>query len=219
MNKKRDLNQREYDELMECIISSLMKNGIKSTTMDSIASLRQMSKRTLYEIFESKENMFKEAHSYFHKKMGNSLKEIFCSSENVMEAIIRCFLFNRDLMSNVNVDFIREINQYDCKPDINSENSFRDSHFLHFNDVLKRGVEEGYFNEDINLMVHSRMLGIQMESLKRMEELFPKDISLLEVYDSIIIGFLRGICTEKGRKELDRVIQQLKSETKLDNQD
>ena len=207
MTKRREISQEEYDALMEDIIASLMTNGVKSTTMDSIATSRQMSKRTLYEIFTSKEQMFQEACEYFHKKIARRLKEIFESSENIMESIVRCFLYNRDLMSNLNAEFIRNINQYFIESQKNKSNqSCSRPHHLFLYDILKRGVEEGFFIDTINLMVHCRMLGIQMESLKRMEEIFPPDITLLEVYDSITLGFLRGLCTSKGLEELDRIL-------------
>ena len=51
------------------------------------------------------------------------------------------------------------------------------------------------------------MMSIQMESLKRMEELFPPDITLLEVYDSICISFLRGISSPKGLEILDGLLE------------
>ena len=207
MTKRREISQEEYDALMEDIIASLMTNGVKSTTMDSIATSRQMSKRTLYEIFTSKEQMFQEACEYFHKKIARRLKEIFESSENIMESIVRCFLYNRDLMSNLNAEFIRNINHYFIESQKNKSNqSCSRPHHLFLYDILKRGVEEGFFIDTINLMVHCRMLGIQMESLKRMEEIFPPDITLLEVYDSITLGFLRGLCTSKGLEELDRIL-------------
>ena len=182
--------------------------------MDSIADGLHISKRTLYEIFRSKENMFVQAHEYYCRKTGAVMKEIFEKSSNVMEAILQCFLYNRDMMSDVSVEFIRDINEY-----VNSKNSEIHSqcdskgkkHYPSLLDVLYKGVTEGFFRKDLNLQVQCRMFIIQMESLKRMEELFPQDITLLEVYDSIITGFLRAISTIKGLKELDRILPMLQS--------
>lgn len=211
MEKRKDLSQSQYEELMEFIISLLMSNGIKSTTMDSVAAAKQISKRTLYEIFQNKEEMVSKALLYFHDKVKNELSSIFNASSNVMEAIIKCFLYNRDMMSQVCVAFVRDLNEFNdgCIPKKSH------SHNVYLYDVLERGIREGYFYDDINLLVQCRMLGIQMESLKRMEELFPPDISLLEAFDNISLGFLRGICNEKGRKELQKVESFLKANNSL----
>lgn len=206
--RKEDITKENYDRILECFMRTLMKNGLKATTMDSIASSLQMSKRTLYEIFGTKDCLFKEVHLYFHNKMSEKLEEIFASSNNVMEAIIKCFLFNRDFMSNLSMEFIKDMQEF-AKNSQNNESSKKHQHPQNLYNVLKRGVDEGYFRDDVNLLVQCRMLNLQMESLKNSEQLFPEDISLLEVYDSIIIGFLRGISSSKGLQELEKYMPSL----------
>lgn len=203
MMRKEEINKEQYERILEAVRLAFIKNGVKATTMDSIATSLQMSKRTLYEIFGSKEEMFYEAQRYFHKKIGDIMKNIFLTSDNVMEAIIKCFLYNRDLMSDVNVEFIKDMKEYTKHLDNLSEEKKR-QHYHNLYDVLKRGVEEGYFRKDINLLIQCHMLTIQMESLKSSEELFPKGISLIEIFDSIILSFLRGISTPKGLEELEQ---------------
>lgn len=214
MKQKKIYTEEEYDSLLAYIITQLKRYGMKATTMDSIANELHISKRTLYELFHSKENMFLKALEYHCKKMGEIRKEIFETSSNVMEAILKCFVHNRDVMSDISVEFLRDINEYYTlrylKKDVQKEES-RTNHYMLLYDVMSKGVQEGYFRKDINLSVHCRMFIIQMESLKRMEELFPKDISLLEVYDSIIIGFLRALSTNEGYRELERFIPLLQS--------
>lgn len=200
--KKEEVSQEQYIKLLERIMPIFLKNGVKSTTMDAVAASLQMSKRTLYEIFGSKEEMFLETNKYFHKKMADSLKEIFSASQNIMEAIIKCFLYNRDMMSNASADFLKDMEMLASKDGVVSE-EHRRHHYQNLYEVLERGVKEGYFREDVNLKVQCRMLTIQMAALKKAEELFPEDISLLEIYDSIITGFLRGISSSKGLEEIE----------------
>lgn len=196
-------------KILDCVINEIMKNGIKATTMDGIASVLQMSKRTLYEIFGSKDIMVMEAKKYFHGKLEAALKNIFENSSNVMEGIVKCFIFNRNLMQNVSIQFVRDINELKNRNKRVSEKGEKEW-CLHFFNILNKGVAEGYFRDDVNLFIQSRMLSIQMESLKRMEELFPADISLLEVYDCIILGFFRSVCSPKGLEMLDKTISQSK---------
>ena len=208
--KKEDISQQQFERILECFMQSMAKHGLKGTTMDSIASKLQMSKRSLYEIFGNKNEILKEAHKHYENKIGLKLQEIFISSNNVMEAIIKCFLYNRDLMSNINAEFFRDMDQFVKKHKFISESQcIHNHHNLHV--VLERGVQEGYFRDDINIMVQVRMFSIQMQALKNMEELFPPDISLLEVYDNVIIGFLRAISSPKGLIELEKYLPSLSS--------
>lgn len=201
--KKEDISEEQYNKIMECFTQALMKNGLKATTMDSLAATLQMSKRTLYEIFGTKDELFKEAHHYFHKKMSAKLSHIFNSSNNVMEGIIKCFFYNRNLMSGLSIEFLRDMEEYSHEKNL-IDPSHRRNHYQNLYDVLQKGIEQGFFRDDINLMVQCRLFNIQLESLKRAEELFPEDISLVEVIDNIIIGFLRSISSHKGLEELEK---------------
>ena len=201
--KKEDLSTQQYLKILDCITQALMKNGLKATTMDSIASDLQMSKRTLYEIFGTKEEMFREALQYFNKKMSDKLSEIFNSSQNIMEGIIKCFLFNRDIIGQLSPEFMRDMEVVANQKNMYST-SHRRMHYQNLYEVLQKGVKQGFFREDLNLMVQCRLFHLQLEALKRTEELFPEDISLMNVIDNIIIGFLRGISSYKGLEEIEK---------------
>lgn len=200
--KREHISEEQYLRILDCFISAIMQNGLKATTMDSIAASLQMSKRTLYEIFSTKDELFKEAYSHFNKRMGEKLAEIFKSSANVMEAIIKCFLFNRDFMSKLSADFVRDIQEYAKNNHMNT--SERNQHYQNLYDILQKGVNEGYFRDDSNMMVQCKLLTLQMEAVKHTEKFFPEDVSPLEVYDSIITSFLRGISSTKGLLELEK---------------
>ena len=203
--KREETNREEQTEILDIICVELMKHGLKATTMDSVAAALKISKRTLYEIFESKEAMFRAAGDYFHNKLEKEYNKIFSNSPNVMVAILKCFELNRNLMSKLSIEFIRDINELSEKNSESNEVKRAKANMLMYN-LLDKGKEEGYFRKDVNLMVQLRMFRIQMESLKRMEELFPPDITLLEVFDNITIGFFRSICSPKGLELLEKEI-------------
>lgn len=207
---KEDMTSEAYDKLTYGIVELLLTKGLKATTMDSIASDLQISKRTLYEIFTSKNEMVKCAVEAYHKYHTAKLKEIFNSSSNVLEGILRGFIYHRDDMRRVNVDFFRDMDT--LFPEARHHSSKHKQKFLeNYVRVLKKGVRQGYFRKNVNFMLQCRLLWIQMESLKRMEEVFPPDITLMEAYDSICISFLRAITTPRGMAMLDSVVETLEN--------
>lgn len=210
---REDMTPEAYDKLINAIGDLLLTQGLKATTMDSIASALQISKRTLYEIFNSKTEMIQSALEASYKKHSENLKKIFTSSNNVMEGIMRGFLYHRDEMSKANVDFFRDMDSLFTEA---RQHSTKHKHeFLeNYVKVLYQGVNEGFFRKDVNYMLQCRLLWIQMESLKRMEEFFPPDITLLEAYDSICISFLRSIATPHGMLMLDNLVASLEKQTK-----
>lgn len=207
--RRDEMTDKAYGDLLDGIAKILVSVGPKAATMEHIASSLKMSKRTLYEIFPSKDRMLEEVMDSIHNRMIDANRRIFENSDNIMDAMIKAFLLQRDFMRHVNVNFFRDMDRHFEKVKLNSE-AKKVCYYKGFVDLLKKGTTQGVVRDDINFMVQCRMMDIQMESLKRMEELFPPDISLLEVYDSIVTGFLRGIATPKGMKMLDSLLDKFK---------
>lgn len=199
------LTSEEYQQLLCSILDILMANGIKATTMDAIASKLQMSKRTLYEIFTSKNQMVEETLRAFHSKMILTDRKILKEARNIMEAMLKWFIHHRDIISNINVDFFRDLDSRFAEAKKMSKDTER-KHIQNFVEVISQGVKEGYFRDDINYMVQCRLVIIQMESLKRMEEFFPKDISIMDAYDTICVSFLRAISSPLGLATLEELL-------------
>lgn len=206
--QRSDLTEKEYNELIRKISQIVMDKGLKATTMDVVANVLGMSKRTLYEIFDSKSDMIRETFRQLGIINKQLVRDMIDSSQNVMEGLIKVFKHNRDWLSSVNVEFFRDMDRL-YKEERECYETSHDSHYEEMSSLFERGVREGMFRKDVDFIVQSRIVGIQMESLKRMEEIFPKDITLIRVYDAIILGFLRGLASPKGMKLLDSLSEEL----------
>lgn len=206
--QRADIKEKDYDALLGRIIPIILKNGLKQTTMDSVAAALGMSKRTLYEIFESKSEMIMEVIGAMERQRQDYVSHAFKTSDNVMEALIMIFKHNRDIIGSVNVNFYRDMDRlykdkramYDKTSETRHEQMLR---------MFMLGVEQGMFRPDVDYKVQSRIMSLQMEALKRIEELFPPEIPLIRVFDGVILGFLRSIASEKGMRILDRLTTEI----------
>lgn len=206
--RRKENHSVENGDLIIKISQIVADKGLKSTTMDMVAHELGMSKRTLYELFGSKSEMIRETFRVLTKRNKEIVAETFKNSKNVMEALIKVFCFNRDWLQKVNVSFFRDMDRLYKEERESYEDSRRARH-EEMMEIYKLGVEQGMFRKDVDFNVQSRIMGIQMESLKRMEEIFPKDISLLRVYDALILGFLRSIASPEGMGVLDSMSSEL----------
>lgn len=203
---REDMGEKAYEALLDSITAIMMRKGIKATTMDQIAATLQISKRTLYEIFNNKTELVSEVIRSFQTKQADMHKENARSSANEAEALLNIFLMAREMIAKMNVDFYRDMDQYYL---VHEHKFTRDAqfHYMHnMVDLIKNGQEKGLFRKDMNYVLSFQMMVIQMESLKKMEETFPASIKLLEVYDVVMTGFMRGISTVKGLKIVDSLL-------------
>ena len=195
-----------YHKLLSMIFQLILERGIKGLTMDSVASSLSISKRTLYEIFESKSDMIVKTMSYMNEVRRKVTYEAYMSAPNSLNGILRIFLLQREFICNVNVNFFRDMDQIsrDIRENYREES---ERNIVDSQNFIKQGIEEGVLRDDIDFTVQFRILEIQMESLKRMEEHFPPEITLIRAYDAIYVGFLRGIVSAKGMEMLDEIIK------------
>ena len=64
---------------------------------------------------------------------------------------------------------------------------------------FKEGVKQGIFRDDVNFAIINLLVRDQLDLLMNSD--ICNEYSFLEVYESIMFTFLRGISTEKGAHE------------------
>lgn len=182
----------------------MMEKGLKATTMDTVAKSLHMSKRTLYEIFENKNDMIIQVIDHNNHRMMLKMQEIVETSSNVMAALFTIFSIHRDYLRKVNTEYFRDMDR--LYPEMRlRHDSCRGERQEGILSILRRGVSQGVFRDDVNLEIQVKIMELQAESLKRSESLFPPEITLLEIYDTITIGFLRSIASAEGHRILDEM--------------
>lgn len=192
--------EKYRSDLVSKISPLLAAKGVKSLTMDSVAKNLGMSKRTLYEIFGSKENMILEAMRLMQERAKECIIAVTSKSQNAMEAMILALKEHQRTMNEVTMDFIRDMDEYFPRLRTTYDQSVATDQMLR---GFENGVKEGVFRPEVDYRIMVRLFVIQMESLKRMEEHFPADVTLLQTYNTISLAFLRSIATPKGMKVLE----------------
>lgn len=191
------LSKEEMSRLCDVVMNLIFEQGIKSTTMDIVASRLHISKRTLYEIFGSKNEMLGAALDHINETQAHEIERVMSSSENILEAIMRLLILHRSRISGMNIRFLKDLDRL--------YTMVRPQYYKRQEDRVKQmastfrlGVTQGLFREGLNYEMLARMFEVQMESLKRSEDLMPQDMDLVDIIDSLTITLLRGMVTPKG---------------------
>lgn len=192
---KGDLRER----IIQTSLEGFRKHGIKGITMDDIAALLKISKRTLYELFVDKETLLKECILYHQKVAQRVLSNMVANSSNVLEVILKCYQGSVEMYQRVDWRFFDDMKKYPKVHELLKAN--RDKENKVVIDFLKKGVEQGLFRTDINFEIIHFLLREQMDLLMAKKAL--NEFPFLEVYESIMLTYLRGISTEKGMRELE----------------
>ena len=195
-------------ELREKIIESASKlfteHGIKSITMDDIAASFGISKRTLYEVFADKETLLLECIRHAVEQEDAYLKNLLGQTNNVLEVLLKRYQRSIERFHATNKKFFDDIKRYPRAYElIKSGNNRNSEDTINF---LRQGVEQGIFRSDVNFAIISLLVREQLNLLMGTDVC--TEYPFLEVYESIMFTFLRGILTERGAAELECFIRE-----------
>ncbi len=180
-----------------------MRYGLRSVTMDDLRRELCMSKKTLYQHFENKDDLiYQVLQQHAREEMEN-----FARIHDIAEDAVEEFL----LISQLNVDTLREASPviiYDLRkyhPAIWNQmlkDDFGCSHCA-LTENLKRGQAEGLYRSELPVDLASRLYFAQVQGMIN-EHIFPPGFEWLE--QAIIVKdnlFMRGVCTPAGLERLE----------------
>lgn len=190
------------ERIVETAMNAFTSHGIKSITMDDIAASLGISKRTLYEVFSDKESLLKEGILKVQEDREQYIQEIYETSHNVLEVILAVFQKSIEMFQLTNKRFFEDIKKYPKIYELMKDRRESDSEkTISF---FMEGVEQGIFRSDVNFAIVNMLVREQFDVLLNTAvcDAYP----FVEVYESIMFTYLRGISTEKGAKVLDDFI-------------
>lgn len=175
------------------------ERGVSAVRMDDIARNLSVSKRTLYEMFSTKENLLLECVTLHCYEEYQLLEEQIASGKDVLTISLNYLTMAASHSTDVNPVFLEDMK----KSVVLSEwfeklnNTFEDGILK----ILKLGVSQGVFRTDVDLEVAAAASkAIRDSFMKRGAD---RKFSMKQVFESAILVQLRGLSTQKGIELLE----------------
>src|ERR1700733_13776618 len=140
-----------------------LKAGIKSVTMDDIAKHLGMSKKTIYQFFRDKNEL---VIALVKKKLQDDeclMDEIIGKSANVIEEMINMMKCSEDIFSRINPIVIHDMQKYHPDAWKHFQNFKADVLVRTLEELLTKGIKQGYIRPDIDVRILARMRVNQVE--------------------------------------------------------
>lgn len=181
-----------------------LKAGIKSVTMDDIAKHLGISKKTIYHFFKDKNDLVIALVKKKLKEDEDQMAEIINKSGNVIEEMINMMKCSEEIVSRINPIVIHDMQKY--HPEAWKEfQNFKADVLVHtMEQLLTKGVKQGYIRPEIDVKVISLMRVHQLE-LGFNSSVFPiAEFNTWDVQQQFQEHFNYGVCTLKGYKLLEQ---------------
>lgn len=193
------------EQIVEGALSLFKRMGIRGVTMDMLAVHLGMSKRTIYENFENKDQIVEACVQLQNKNRQALADQITSASTHYLETYILFMWAHINQLRTINPIFIFDLKRLYpktiCKEANEFDNLIQDK-MLKF---IELGKNDGIFRQEVNSRIVSNIV---LEIFKLLyktdnETPFLANLPFTEVFEHISITFIRGLATTKGIEMID----------------
>ena len=189
--------------------------GLKSVTMDDIASNLGVSKKTIYQYYSDKDSLVEAIVQVEIDRGETDCNYFLTNSENAIHEIFMSMDRMQEMMTSMNPFVLHDMQKY--HPQAFKKYNEHKNKFLY--QLIKQNIERGKKEELYRTEINADILAkLRLESifLAFNTELFPPaKYSILQVSMEILNNFIYGISTPKGLKQLLKYTTQSKNTNNL----
>lgn len=190
------------DKIVDVAMKLFIKKGIRLVRMDDVAHKLGISKRTIYELYEKKEDLLYEVVVCHFKMRQAAMAKVLDRCSDVMEILLEVYHQKVADFKKTNPLFFSEMIRYpQLQKFLNEQNIEMRQHSL---DFYQRGVEEGYFRADVNYNLAIMLFDVMGQYI--MEQELYRTYTIEEIFKNIVFVSIRGMCTERGVRAIDKIL-------------
>ncbi len=187
------------ERILELAGEQFTRFGVRTVTMEDIARLVGISKKTIYQEFKDKKELVCQSFKCILDKDKQRLKFTLDDGDRVIEHLVESSKTMRDRLEHINPIAILEVQKYFPEAWAEFESFKKDFVVKDFYNVIERGKELGYFRPEIDSMILAQLRVNQVSSIfeSGLEGRTGHEIMTMQL--ELMDHFLHGIFTEKGR--------------------
>jgi TetR/AcrR family transcriptional regulator, cholesterol catabolism regulator len=174
-----------------------LSEGFYKTSMDALASEMQISKKTIYKYFATKNHLVEAVVMETMKNLGAKLDEIISNDQNAILKIISLLDFMGKFFFQISEKWILDIREH--LPGLwNKIDKFRSKKMLVFlSKIIEQGKLEGYIEDKPNEIIVTVLIA-SVRAIINPDFLSENKLDINNVLPATFEILLKGILTEKG---------------------
>lgn len=175
-----------------------MKYGFRNVTMDDLCKEMGISKKTLYQYFQTKDALVESCILWYMEKEADKVQQIRKKATDPVDAFYRISKRALESLKEVSPFVIFDLQKNHpeiWKKFVNHDFEWQ-YNMLVFN--FKSGIEQGFYRAEINPSKVAKLFLLQSEGMLRPRIFEPESLELIEAITIRDELFLRSICTPLG---------------------
>lgn len=189
------------DEILQKALRKFLKYGIRKISIKELIAPLDISTKTFYKCFKSKEKLLEEVLHLYHAQK-YQLLESLSTDQNVVALMFDIWYMAVEREYKVNRIFFQDLHHY--YPELERKtNAFIAKKFLkQFLQIIQKGIKEGVFREDILPEVILEGIFALYNIIQPAGQSKRFHASPYGMLLNTVAIYMRGFCTNKGIRVL-----------------
>ena len=187
-----------FERILNSALALYSKYGIKSITLDDLCRELGISKKTLYQHIDDKNDLIRKVIDYEISLQQKSMEKMFQSEINAIDELIYVNRMIHENQSIHNPTFYYDLKKY--YPVVYAEwlEYKREKMFKMIHRNLEKGISEGLYRKELDSTVISKLHMSRTESMHTSEIIDEKELSTSRFINEVFSYHIHGICNENG---------------------
>ncbi|WP_439880785.1 TetR/AcrR family transcriptional regulator [Pontibacter sp. MBLB2868] len=188
------------ETILEETLQIFKKEGIEANSEEQLIRKLDIRESSYNEMFKSKTELVRETVLFDIDTQEKGKERILALAQNPVEEIMLLLQDGLDNLQSMNPLYFVDLQQsYPeiwklCLDHLNSHS------YHQISDIINRGIIESLFRKDVNLQLVTKIILEQITMILNPVVFPPERYNIREVFRSVYLYYLRGICTEHGGK-------------------
>jgi AcrR family transcriptional regulator len=197
------------NEILKTSLKYFLQHGVRKMSNDNLVALLGISTKTLYKHFKDKEDLLAQALELFYSQQHELFRSIV-HKESASVLLFQIWQHGFEMEFKVNKTFFQDLHYY--YPELERKVEARNANKIwkEFVQIISRGKKDGDLRADIIPEAVLEGISVLYVSIVRKGNFKKLGLSPNVILLNTLAAYIRGICTEKGVKILDKHIAHLK---------
>jgi AcrR family transcriptional regulator len=188
------------EKILEGVHGLFLQYGVRSVSMDDVASRLSVSKKTLYQHFTSKDELVNEAVKIHIAGEREQFSTIATKSKDAIEELLNITVCLREHVFKVNPSLLFDLQKFHAEAWAIVETFKKEFLMDQFTKNIVRGISEGFYRPEIDPKI---IATIRIETVQFAfdERIFPRaEYNFQAVQLQMMDHFTHGLLSDKGRE-------------------
>ena len=192
------------DRIVKAALAEFLKYGLREMTIKRLIEPMGISTKTVYKYFKSKEDLLAECLKVLYDGLYNEFAAILTRDDDPVTTLL--ILFRGTVVKDfgVNHQFFHDLNYY--YPELQNEaiDRKRKEYGSLLIPLVQKGIDAGYFHQFLVPEMALKGISRLYASITRSDDYKNYKGSPHLLFKNLVEVYIRGMCTEKGLKEIEK---------------